>query len=87
MWSIGDRRDARQPPAGRPRWWLSQPPAQPDLEQGDIGRGAREGQEGGGGRDLEEGDRLAADCLLAFLQERREIVVVDQPAGRRGCAR
>ena len=43
--------------------------AEPDLQQQRIRGLAREGEEGGGGRDLEEGDGLAAVRALAFLEQ------------------
>ncbi len=63
-----------------------QPPAEPDFQQQQVGatgiRLLREGEEGGGGGDLEEGDGLAAVRLLANLQQRGEPLLGDQAAGK-----
>ena len=64
-----------------------EPAAQADLEQQRVGRMAREQQEGGGGRDLEHGDRRAGIGALAFLEHGAELLVGGQPSaagGRRG---
>ena len=57
-----------------------EPPAEPDLQQHDIGRMLREQAERRRGLDLEKGDRLAGIDLLALLQRRAQLVVVDQLA-------
>ncbi|MPL60817.1 hypothetical protein SDC9_06379 [bioreactor metagenome] len=59
-----------------------EPAAEPDLEQGEIGRRAGEGQEGRGGGDLEEGDRGRAVHLPAFLEQRGKRGFRDQRAGK-----
>ena len=48
-----------------------EPAAQSDFEQEIVGRGPREGEKGRRGRDLEEGDRLAA-FALSHSSSRRE---------------
>ena len=57
-----------------------QHPAEPDFEQQEIGRGLGEGDEGGGGGHLEEGDRLAGVGGLHALEDFGEVILGDQLA-------
>ncbi len=59
-----------------------EPAAEPGLEQHDIGRDAREGEEGRRRGDLEIGDRRALIGPLALLQHVEQRVLVDQPSGQ-----
>ena len=59
-----------------------EPATQARLQQEDIRRLAREGQEGGGGGDLEEGDGGLAVGHLAFFQEGGQLGLWDQLAGQ-----
>jgi hypothetical protein len=61
-----------------------EPPAEPDLQQGHVGRGFGEGDEGGGGRDLEIGDRVGAIGGKAAVEDvrQRDLLLSDSPARR-----
>ncbi len=64
-----------------------EPAAEAGLQQQDVGRRAGEGEEGGAGGDLEEGDGLAAIGPLAFLEQRRAARPRRSARRRGGCAR
>ena len=55
--------------------------AEADLEQGEVGRSLAHGEEGGGGGDLEEGDRLRPVRGLAALEFGDQAVLGDEFAG------
>src|SRR5207302_248785 len=54
-------------------------PAEPDLEQHDVGRRARETEKGRRGRYLEKGDRRIPIGAFAFFEKRDQRLLVDQP--------
>jgi hypothetical protein len=55
--------------------------AKAGLQQQDVGLHAREDEEGGDRRDLEEGDRIAAIGALAFFDQIDQRLLFDQRAG------
>src|SRR3546814_4507588 len=55
--------------------------AQPDLQDAEVGGRAGEGDEGGGGGGLEEGDRIVAVGGLAGFQCGDQLGVADLPPG------
>ena len=61
--------------------------AEPDLEQREVGRGLGHREEGGGGGDLEEGDRLAGVRGLAAFAASRRGGPRRSARRRGGCAR
>ena len=61
--------------------------AQADFEHERVGRVAREGEEGGRGRDLEKGDRLHRDWRVRTPPGRASGRLRRSAAPRRGCAR
>ena len=64
-----------------------EPAAEADLEQRAVGRRLGHGEEGGGGGDLEEGDRRAGVRRLAALERRRAAGPRRSARRRGGCAR
>ena len=78
---VGDRGDNRGQRLGDDVRGI-EAPAEPGLEEGDIGGVAGEGQHGGGGRHLEEGGGLVAIHALDLLQQVRQPGIVDQRAAK-----
>ena len=76
---VTDRRDGRQ--NGLDHVGAVEAAAHADLDDAELGRHAREGQERERGGDVEEGDRRVAVGLLALGQQLVEHVVLDQLAG------
>jgi hypothetical protein len=54
-----------------------EPSAEPGLEQQDVGVRARKGEIGRGGRELEEGDRLALIRRLALVEQGQQRRIAD----------
>ena len=65
----------------------SQPPAEAHLQQSPLRRRPRHGEEGGGGGDLEEGDRRAGVRRLALIEQPRPARARRSARPRGGCAR